>query len=296
MLFAVLSLGLLAACVYLYYMPRFNRSMINYVLFHPPDRKLNQRIEIGGLVGEHHKIFVATAAKSPASAIVLDCLLLKAKDERGVILYSQGVGSSINALADHFKIATMLRLGYSVCIYDHEGYGLSTGDCNLDRIVPDAVAAYDFLAKHLHYPQSSIVGYGESFGGGVTSELVKHRPLKALILESTFISPKQWADDQAGFTVIYPSCVFMEPTFDNLAMLKGAHPPALLIVAGKDKTMPASHAAAMEKEAIQPFQSVILPTSNHAVVSVADSDLYASSLNKFLNKYGADTAGSAKSL
>ncbi len=296
LLFAAVMLSLLAVGVYLYYMPRFNRSMINYVLFHPPDRKLNQRIEIGGVVGEHHKIAVSTTAKSPGAAITLDCLLLKAKEEKGIILYSQGVGSSINGLADHFKIATMLKLGYSVCIYDHEGYGLSSGECNLDRIVPDAIAAYDFLVKSLHYPQNLIVGYGESFGGGVTSELVKHRPLKAVILESTFISPKQWADDQAGFTVIYPSFLFMEPTFDNLSMLKGIHPPALLIVAGKDKSMPASHAALMEKEAVQPFQFVNLPTSNHALVSLADRDLYATSINSFLTRYGAGAVGSGKPL
>jgi len=286
LLFAFYALAVVVTGLYFYYAPRWNRSMINYVLFHPPDRSLNKRIKIAGVEGKHYQIIV-NAARAPKSAVMLDCIFFKAKSEKGVILYSQGVGSSINGLADHFKIATMLIQDYSVCIYDHEGYGLSSGSCNLDRIVPDATASYDFLTNKMHYPADKIVGYGESFGGGVTSELVRHRSFKAVILESTFISPKKWADDQTGFTVIYPSPLFMEPTFDNLAMLKGNHPPTLLIAAMRDKSMPASHAAKIESEACQPFEFVNLPSSNHALVSAADRVLYAKTLSSFLTKYGA---------
>jgi len=79
----------------------------------------------------------------------------------------------------------------------------------------------------------------------------------------------------------------MEPTFDNLVMPKGEHPPVLLIAVAKDKSMPPSHAALLKKEAKQPFMFVNLPTSNHAIVSVADRALCAIALNDFLTKFGA---------
>jgi pimeloyl-ACP methyl ester carboxylesterase len=271
---------------YFYFAPRFNHGMVDYVLFHPPDRKIDKKIEIAGITGKHYKIS-STTTNDAKAAVTLDCILFKAPDEKGVVLFSQGVGSSINCLADHFKIATMLDLGYSVCIYDHEGYGLSTGKCDLNRIVPGVLAAYDFLVKTLHYDRGSIIGYGESFGGGVTTELHKLRPLKAIILESTFISTKQWADDQAGFTAIYPSFLFMEPTFDNLAMLKGTHPPALLIAAMHDKSMPPSHAVIMQKEAKPPFNFVNLPNSEHAMVSKSDRPAYKQAMQTFFNQFDA---------
>jgi len=113
LLFAAALILVLATGAYLYYMPRFNHSLINYVLFHPPDRKLDQPIEIGGILGKHNRIVVRDGAKLSEPAIVLDCIFFKAPNEKGAILYSQGVGSAINAMADHFKITTMLESGYS---------------------------------------------------------------------------------------------------------------------------------------------------------------------------------------
>lgn len=271
--------AVLFAGLYLYYAPRLNRDITARILFHPPDRRPNKPIEIAGIIGKHYSIQGKNRVRLDSIFFQLD------KDkERGVILYSQGVGTSINYLCDPFQIATMLELGYSVFVYDQEGYGLSSGQCNIDRWVPDTIMAHDFLMHELKYPLGSIIAYGESFGAGVTSELSKQRQLKAMILESPFTSPKDWADQEIGITAIYPDFLFMEPTFSNLAMLRGKHPAVLIIGTALDKNVPISHAQRLAKEGAQPLKYLELPTSQHVSVSEKDRDLYRQQLQLFLDQ------------
>jgi len=280
--------AVLFAGLYLYYAPRLNRGITARILFHPPDRRPNKPIEIAGIIGKHYLIQASDSGNTAnRDRVVLDSIFfqLDKNKERGVILYSQGVGSSINYLCDPFQIATMLELGYSVFVYDQEGYGLSSGQCNIDRWAPDTVMAHDFLVHDLKYPLGSIIAYGESFGAGVTSELNKHRPLKGMILESPFTSPKDWADQETGITAMYPDFLFMEPTFSNLAMLKAKHPPVLIIGTALDKNVPISHSQRLAKEGAQPLRYAELPTSQHVSVSEKDRDMYRHQLKLFLDQF-----------
>ncbi|MBA4079095.1 MAG: hypothetical protein C0508_28955 [Cyanobacteria bacterium PR.023] len=285
----VLTIGaVLFTGLYLYYAPRLNRGITARILFHPPDRRPNKPIEIAGVIGKHHLIQASDSGNTVnKDRVVLDSIFfqLDKNKERGVILYSQGVGTSINYLCDPFQIATMLELGYSVFVYDQEGYGLSSGQCNIDRWVPDTILAHDFLVHDLKYPLGSIIAYGESFGAGVTSELNKQRPLKAMILESPFTSPKDWADQEIGITAMYPDFLFMEPTFSNLAMLRGKHPAVLIIGTALDKNVPISHSQRLAKEGAQPLKYVELPTSQHVSVSEKDRDIYRQQLKLFLDQF-----------
>ena len=280
--------AVIVAGIYLYLAPRLNREMTAHVLFHPPDRTIDRPIEISGITGKHYKI-LASNFEQQTSTVVLDSILFKLPQdkERGIILYSLGVGSSINTLCDPFQIATMLQFGYSVFVYDQEGYGLSSGQCNIDRWVPDTTMAHDFLVSELKYPLGSVIAYGESFGAGTTAEMSKQRPLKAMILESPLTSPKDWADQHLNVTVIYPDLLFMEPTFNNLAVLKGKHPPVLVIGTALDRTVSINHARRLADEGAQPLQYSELPTSQHVYVSEKDRGLYQKHLKQFLDQFSA---------
>ncbi|CAN5587636.1 hypothetical protein BH11CYA1_BH11CYA1_24970 [soil metagenome] len=281
-LLVVLTIGtILCVADYFYFAPRINRGITSRILFHPPERSTNNPITINGILGKHHKI------TGPAkSEIILDSILFQVpKDkERGVILVSLGIGSSINYLCDPFQIATMLQQGFSVFIYDHVGYGLSSGQCNIDRMAPDGILAHDYLVDVLKYPAGSIVAYGESFGTGVTSELHKKRPLRAMILESPFTSPKGWADQQLSITQIYPDFLFIEPTFSNLDMIKGKHPPVLIIGTTLDKSVPINHARELASQAHQPFRYLELPNSQHVIIGKADRKIFCDELKQFLDQ------------
>src|ERR1700733_10727235 len=121
---AVFTAGLIG--LYFYLSPRINKGLTAYVLFHPPiSSNLVQSIEIAGSVGKRYKVLPADSGRQGSKPVVLDSILFTARAEKGVILYTQGVGGSINAQEYRFKIATLLGCGYSVFLYDPEGYGLS---------------------------------------------------------------------------------------------------------------------------------------------------------------------------
>jgi len=272
---ALCCLALISA--YLYFAPRFNKNLSTSVLFHPPaEKRSKQDIVIAGSTARPCPIPLENKA-------ALDALFFPSPvEERGVVLFTPGVGGSVNILADPFKIGCFLENGYAVLVYDMEGYGLSTGVCDVDRVMPDSLAAYDYLRNTLRYPAKAIVGYGQSFGAGVTSELSRRRSFRAIILESTFTSPKRWADDHSDFSKLYPDFLFIQPGFDNLAMLRSAHPPALIVVSGKDQTMPPAYGKELIEAAVPPAQNVTLPNSYHARVSTADQPVFKRAVDSFL--------------
>jgi uncharacterized protein len=83
--------------------------------------------------------------------------------------------------------ALLLETGAGVLLVDYRGYGRSDGKPGEENSYRDAQAAYHWLAgKGL--AGTGIIGYGESLGGGVVSELAARETLGGLILQSTFTS------------------------------------------------------------------------------------------------------------
>ncbi|VDO85927.1 unnamed protein product, partial [Soboliphyme baturini] len=72
--------------------------------------------------------------------------------------------------------------------YDYSGYGQSDGRPKESNVYCDIAAVYDFAVDKLLVPQESIIAWGFSLGSAASIDLACRRPLKALILHSTFPS------------------------------------------------------------------------------------------------------------
>jgi len=83
--------------------------------------------------------------------------------------------------------AALLGTGLNVFIFDYRGYGRSQGRPSEEGTYLDAETAYSWLLRK-GFSGNRIVAYGESLGGGVTTELASHRLLAGLVLESSFSS------------------------------------------------------------------------------------------------------------
>ena len=77
--------------------------------------------------------------------------------------------------------------GYGVFMHSYRGFSGSTGSPSEERIVSDALMAYDRL-KRLGPAESEIVIYGESLGTAVAVQVAANRRPAGLILESPFSS------------------------------------------------------------------------------------------------------------
>ena len=117
-------------------------------------------------------------------------------------------------------------------VAEYPGYGHSTGSPT-ERSIGDAVrAAYDWASKDPRIDPGSIFAYGRSLGGGAATELAATRPVRALILQSSFTSVPAlaWQFFVPGFLV--------RDRFDNLAKLRRLHVPLLVLHGEQDRVVP----------------------------------------------------------
>jgi fermentation-respiration switch protein FrsA (DUF1100 family) len=102
-----------------------------------------------------------------------------------VVLVCHGNAGNISHRLD--LAALLLEAGAGVLLLDYRGYGRSDGKPGEENTYRDAQAAYHWLTGK-GIAGKSIIGYGESLGGGVVSELAMRETLGGLILQSTFTS------------------------------------------------------------------------------------------------------------
>ncbi len=208
----------------------------------------------------------------------------KAKD---IILISHGNGGSLSYQHRLPQIAYMLYLEHSVFIYDYEGFGVSEGQSSYRSLARDGLAAFDYVQDKLGYAANKIVLYGLSMGTGVSCEIARHRTPKAIVLDSAYTSAEAAAKNLYPFLRIYPSLLFPEPRYDNLAYLRGKHPPVLLITPLNDGTIPPVQGQTLAREGVPSVTYVPLPHSPHTYVGIGDEQTYTDSLKAFLDGDGA---------
>jgi uncharacterized protein len=122
--------------------------------------------------------------------------------------------------------------GIGVLLVEYPGYGRSPGSPSEASIRAAMDAAYDRIETDPRVDRARIFGFGRSLGGGAICLLAKDRPLRALILQSTFPSldmfvGRYWA----------PSFL-LHDHFDNLATVRNFSGPVLVIHGRNDSLIP----------------------------------------------------------
>jgi fermentation-respiration switch protein FrsA (DUF1100 family) len=129
-----------------------------------------------------------------------------------------------------------LERGLSLLLVEYPGYGRSAGKPSQRGIETVMMAAYDRLVARPDVDRTRIIAYGRSLGGGAACILAANRPIAALILQSSFISTRE-------FAVQYwlPGILVRDP-FDNEAVVQDYHGPILIMHGIGDKLIPVTHA------------------------------------------------------
>lgn len=114
---------------------------------------------------------------------VINSLLFKSKDSKGLVFYIHGNADNIRYYGDFAKV--FLKEGYDVFMYDYRGFGKSSGRIKNERLLQkDNRNLYFEMLKR--YDEKSIVIYGYSLGTGLAARLAsKHSP-KSLVLETPY--------------------------------------------------------------------------------------------------------------
>ena len=157
-----------------------------------------------------------------------------------LIIYTHGNGELIDHWIEPFSAITAAGIG--VLLVEYPGYGRSGGRPTRQSIAAAIVAAYDLARDHPDVDAGRIVAYGRSLGGAAACVLATHRPLAALVLESTFTST---ADLMPRFL---PRAWVLDP-FDSLSVVAAGVAPTLVLHGAHDRVIPYTHGEALARAA-----------------------------------------------
>jgi uncharacterized protein len=154
-----------------------------------------------------------------------------------LLVYAHGNGELIDMRAGDF--GTLREAGIGVLQVEYPGYGRSGGSPSERTLTASLVAAYDRAAADPRIDPRRIAGYGRSLGGGAIAQLAVHRPLAALVHESTF---ENFEDIVMAYGVPRSLLINHFNTRDALAGYRG---PLLLLHGTRDRTFDVKHARAL---------------------------------------------------
>lgn len=196
-----------------------------------------------------------------------------------VILFSHG--NSGNLTIRHHISRLMLKAGYSVFVYDYQGFGRSSGLPTIDGICSDGLAAYDYLLNQRGVEPEQIILYGESLGAAVASHLSTVRKCSGLILQSGFSSLRRIAFEHFPFLRIYPAGLFPSPPLDSLSILEKSDVPLLLIHGQLDRVIPVKHSHDMYQVAGGVKRFLLLSGTAHGDIWTTAESEYVEALISF---------------
>ncbi len=200
---------------------------------------------------------------------------------RAVILFLHGnagnVATRVNwirYLQKHLRVTTF--------VFDYRGYGKSDGVSTADGAINDAIAARKKLAELTSLPETQLVLMGESLGGAIAIELAAAEPPKALILQSTFSSLRDVADN------LQPRLSWLVPAnkLNSYKTIRNYHGPLLQSHGTADRTIPISLGRKLFESANEPKQFVELEKKDH---NDWLNDTYLSELDRFVERIGSLT-------
>ncbi|HEY6125018.1 MAG TPA: alpha/beta hydrolase [Steroidobacteraceae bacterium] len=170
-----------------------------------------------------------------------------------LLIHAHGNGELIDIQTK--SVEPLRAAGVSVLLVEYPGYGRSGGSPSEESVTATFVAAYDRMKGDPRVDAGHIMGYGRSLGGGAVAQLAAHRPLAALVLESTFTSIARMVRD-AGV----PEWLVIND-FDTSAVLAKYSGPVLVLHGTRDQTFPVEHGHALR--AASPHSELHIEVCGH---------------------------------
>lgn len=149
------------------------------------------------------------------------------------VLFAHGNGERIDDWAGVYQ--PLADRGVGVLLVEYPGYGRSEGTPTEASVTETMMEAFDRLAARPEVDPDRVVGLGRSLGGGAVAVLSRHRPLRALVLQSTFTSVRAFAS-----RYLLPSFLVRDP-FDALQAVRIYDGPVLVLHGRRDGVIPYAH-------------------------------------------------------
>ncbi len=215
-----------------------------------------------------------------ADGVKLDAWWVPAPGKsRGAVLFCHGNGGNISHRLKILHVMRELRL--DTLLFDYRGYGRSEGRITERGLYLDAAAAWDYLTKTRKIPPERIVIWGRSLGGSVAAHLAMSRRPAALVLESTFTSVTDMADESFPRVVVW---LCLRVSHATVKYVKKAECPVLVMHSPDDRTVPYAQGRKVFAVAPEPKEFLKI-TGNHSVDWFKSGGRCARKVEAFISKY-----------
>ncbi len=205
------------------------------------------------------------------------------KKARGTVIMFHGNGGNIGGRVAAADDLHSLRL--NVFLFDYRGYGRSRGITTEKGTYKDARAAYEYVRmRYQNVEKPPVILYGRSLGGAVAAQCALDKPIKGLILESTFSSTSDMAREMYPWLPIHSIITFKYNTVDKIEKVSV---PLLISGSVDDNMIPSSQGKKVFDRAKEPKRWIDL-TGGHNDAGWMSSPAYWKTLEEFVNKIFSD--------
>lgn len=201
-----------------------------------------------------------------------------------VLLFFHGNAGNVSHRLD--SIRQFLGLGLSVLIMDYRGYGRSEGRTSEAGIYLDADAAWRYLIETRGVRPENVVVFGRSLGASVAARVAADRHPLGLIVESSFTSVPDIAQEIYPWLPVRWLSRLRHPTRDDVGKV---HCPVLVVHSRDDEIIPYHHGKAIFDAAPEP-RTMLTLRGTHNDAFLRDERVYTEGLRKFLHSL-EDRAG-----
>jgi fermentation-respiration switch protein FrsA (DUF1100 family) len=198
-----------------------------------------------------------------------------------VLLFFHGNAGNISHRLD--SIRQFQDLGLSVLIIDYRGYGQSEGRTTETGIYRDADAAWRYLIEGRGIVASDIVIFGRSLGASVASRLAAQQQPLALIVESSFTSVPDIAQDLYPWL---PARWLSRLSHATRDYVRDVRCPVLVVHSRDDEIIPFHHGEAIFASANEP-RTLLAIRGTHNDAFLQDERAYIGGLRTFLTRLSA---------
>ncbi len=197
---------------------------------------------------------------------------------RRVLLFFHGNAGNISHRLDSIRQFRNLEL--SVFIIDYRGYGQSEGRTNEAGIYRDANAAWRYLTETRGVHPNNVVIFGRSLGASVAARLATQQDPLALIVESSFTSVPDIAQELYPWL---PARWLSRLSHATRDYVQEVHCPVLVIHSRDDEIIPYHHGQAIFAAAPEP-RTLLTLRGSHNDAFLSDESSYIEGLWAFLTR------------
>ena len=179
----------------------------------------------------------------------------------------------------------LVNLGYTIYLFDYEGFGESEGKANHKNVLKDAQLILDYVVSN-QKNDAKLLLWGFSLGGNLAVKLAMDNSsnIDALIIEGAFTSHQDIAKVHAPNGLKWLA-KFIKSPYPSKELVKNIHIPILVAHSLNDDVCPYFMGETLYENANQPKYFLQL-TGKHCYGLWQETDKYVDMMELLLNQNG----------